>query len=115
VTITGKLPGEVMPEPEPGTLPPEITLDDVQLETPAAKIASSATSKNVLRRRQANGAATNPQASGHAGQAGGGEKRAVVVVSPVAISTTTLPTVLAGMPSLVGLKLHAEFGGNPLH
>lgn len=33
-------------------------------------------------------------------------------VSPVVICTTTFPVVLAGMPSLAGLKVHAAYGGS---
>ena len=116
VTTTGKVPGEVIPEPEPGTVPPEMTLEDVQLVTPPARIASStASGKNLRRRLRANGASASPQASGTTGHDGGCEAWAVVSVSPVAISTTSLPLTLAGMPSLAGLKVHAEFGGSELH
>lgn len=116
VTTTGKVPGEVMPGPEPGAVPPEMTPDEVQLVTPLARIASSAASnKNLRRRARANGASINPQVNGTTGHAGGREELAVVSVSPVAISTTSLPLTLAGMPSLAGLKVQDEYGGSEPH
>src|ERR1035441_9951780 len=90
-------------------------LDDAQLETPPVRMASTAISSSALRRRaRAEGSNTSPQASGRTGQAGGREERAVAWVSPVAISTVTLPVMLAGMPSLAGLKAQvAEVGSVP--
>ena len=118
VTTTGNVPGAVMPgpEPEPGGVPPRMTPEDVQLVTPPARIASIATSSNTLRPRlRANGASISPQASGTTGHAGGREELAEVSVSPVAISTTSLPLTLAGMPSLAGLKVQDEYGGSEPH
>src|SRR5271166_5691066 len=93
-----------------------MTLEAVQLVTPPPRIASSAISKSNLRRRtKANGASIRPQASGATGHAGRREALAVVSVRPVAISTTSLPLTLAAMPSLVGLKVQAAFGGSEPH
>src|SRR5208337_411370 len=87
--------------------------EDVQLETPQARITSSATSSNALRRRaSAKGASASPQASGRAFHVSGVEGLIEAVVSPVAICTTTFPVVLAGIPSLAGLKVHAAYGGS---
>ena len=88
---------------------PEMMPEEVQLETPPAMRASSATSSSALRRRlKANGTSTSPQASERTGHADGRTRCADEVGCPVAISTCSLPVVLAGMLSLVGLKVQVE-------
>src|ERR1035438_2979901 len=105
-----------MPEPEPGTVPPEVMPEEVQLETPPARIISSAASSNALRPRlRANGMNTSPQANGRAGHESGGELFTDAAVSPVAICTVTFTVVLAGMISLAGLKVQDEFAGSEPH
>jgi hypothetical protein len=67
----------VTPEP---LLPPPLPLplmicEEVQLETPPARMASNATSKSALRRRaRPKGTSANPQAKGRTGHTGGREE-----------------------------------------
>jgi len=67
VAVTGieYVPAGVIPEPEEGVPPLEIDCATVQLVIPTARMASTATSSNVLRPRpRTNGSSSKPQANG---------------------------------------------------
>ena len=89
--------------------------DEVQLETPPATAVNSTTNRSALSRlRSASGTSTRPHASGSAGHRAGRVSRDEEE-TPVAISTNSLPVVLAVRLSPGGLKVQEEYDGNEPH
>jgi hypothetical protein len=86
-------------------MPPE----EVQLETPETRIASTATIMSNLRRRpRASGSNRKPQARGSSRHPDGRTALAELVVCPVRIWTVTLPLAVAGICGLAeGLNAQA--------
>jgi hypothetical protein len=85
------------------------TPEEAQLETPHARIASSATSSSALRRRHSpNGTSATAQASGSTGHAKGRRKRADELDCPVAIVTVSSMDAVEEAVGLEGLKVQEE-------
>jgi len=113
VAVTGivYVPAGVTPEPEDGGLVP-LPFELAQLVIPQAKMASSVTRSTALRRLTRK---STPHASGSATGHPAGLRERAAVVCPVAISTTSLPVVLAEILRVPGLKVHVLYAGSVPH
>lgn len=115
VTVIEYVPGGVIPGPLIGMRPvppPEAA----QLVTAPARMAISAASSQVLRRRlHASGSSTSPQASGTMRQTAGPVARLDDWASPVSTCRSVEPVVPAVTGSLAGLNTHCVYGGSGPH